>query len=321
MRRSGAYRLFAVRAVERQGFEGIFRVGDRFVMKKTVRKTLIVILALVFLTSVVMLLRQQIERREAQDIYARAQQIAAGEPAGPEAEQPEQTTGPEQSVQPEQPENTQPPEDNPAGEPLPQETPPADAAEPGDPLRDVNLTALRGISGDVIGWISIPDTGLSYPLVQGEDNDYYLNHAWDGTPTAAGSIFMEYRCAADFSDFNTIVYGHRMTYDAMFAFLKYYKSQSYWEAHPLVYIKEAGATRCYEIFAAYEVPVRSPVYALKLTDGADKQAVIDYALEQSVIQTGITPQSTDRILTLSTCTGNGHDTRWVVQAVERLNEN
>lgn len=281
-------------------------------MKKTVRKTLIVILALVFLTSAVMLLRQQIERREAQDIYAQALQIAVGQetaqasprptPAAEQSEQPEQTAQPTQSQQPQQ-------------SAQPQSTDPA--AQPEEPLGNVNLTALRGISGDVIGWISIPDTGLSYPLVQGEDNDYYLNHAWDGTPTAAGSIFMEYQCAADFSDFNTIIYGHRMTYDAMFAFLKYYKSQSYWEAHPLIYIKDAGGTRCYEIFAAYEPPIHSPVYALKLTDGADKQAVIDYALEQSVIHTGVKPQSTDRILTLSTCTGNGHDTRWVVQAVER----
>ena len=280
-------------------------------MKKTVRKTLIVILALVFLTSAVMLLRQQIERREAQDIYAQALQIAVGEetaqasprptPAAEQSEQPEQTAQPTQSQQPQQ-------------SAQPQSTDPA--AEPEQPLGNVSLTALRGISGDVIGWIMIPDTGLSYPLMQGEDNDYYLNHAWDGTATPAGSIFMEYQCAADFTDFNTIIYGHRMTYDAMFAFLKYYKSLSYWEEHPLVYIKEAGGTHCYQIFAAYEAPVRSCVYTLKLTDDADKQAVIDYALEQSVIDTGIVPKPSERILTLSTCTGNGHEKRWVVQAVE-----
>lgn len=303
-----------------QGFGGTFRVGDkRSVMKKTIRTVLIIILALVFLTSAGMLLCQQIERREAQDIYARAQQIAVGERTAGASPRPTPAAAqPGQSAQPEQPEQTAQPTQSqqPQQSAQPQSTDPA--AQPEQPLRDVNLTALRGVSGDVIGWISIPGTGLSYPLVQGEDNDYYLDHAWDGTPTAAGSIFMEYQCAADFTDFNTIIYGHRMTYDAMFAFLKYYKSLSYWEAHPLVYIKEAERTHCYEIFAAYEAPIRSLVYGLKLTDDNRRQEVIDYALEQSVIHTGVVPEPADRILTLSTCTGNGHETRWVVQAVEIL---
>lgn len=275
--------------------------------KKTVRKILIIVLALVFLGSCGMLLKYELERREAADIYAQAQQMAASTPSPTPIQSP-------------QPEHTPEPSPEQTDELLPEYTPPP--VKPSripeeEVLPRVDLDALRSVNGDVIGWIEIPDTGLAYPLMQGEDNDYYLNRSWNGRRLAAGSIFMECQCAADFTDFNTIIYGHRMTYDAMFAYLKYYKDLSYWQAHPLVYIVEQGGVRCYEIFAAYEASVKSCVYWLKVTEDEHKQAVIDFALEHSVIDTGVRPQTTDRILTLSTCTESGHATRWVVQAVER----
>ena len=275
--------------------------------KKTVRKILIIVLALVFLGSCGMLLKYELERREAADIYAQAQQMAASTPS------PTPTQSP-------QPEHTPEPSPEQTDELLPEYTPPPvkpSRTPQEEVLPRVDLDALRSVNGEVIGWIEIPDTGLAYPLMQGENNDYYLNRSWNGRRLAAGSIFMECQCAADFTDFNTIIYGHRMTYDAMFAYLKYYKDLSYWQAHPLVYIVEQGGVRCYEIFAAYEASVKSCVYWLKVTEDEHKQAVIDFALEHSVIDTGVRPQTTDRILTLSTCTESGHATRWVVQAVER----
>lgn len=280
--------------------------------KKTIRKILIIVLALVFLGSSGMLLKHELERREAADIYAQAQQMAVSTPTPTQTPPPTQSPQPEHTPEPSPEQTTEP---NPEQTPLPVK--PSRPPEEEEVLPRVDLDALRSVNGDVIGWIEIPGTGLAYPLMQGDDNDYYLNHSWNGRRVAAGSIFMECQCAADFTDFNTIIYGHRMTYDAMFAYLKYYKNLSYWQAHPLVYIVEQGGTRCYEIFAAYEASVKSCVYWLKVTDDTHKQAVIDFALEHSVIDTGVIPQTTDRILTLSTCTESGHATRWVVQAVER----
>ena len=80
-------------------------------------------------------------------------------------------------------------------------------------------------TSDVIGWIAIPGTEISYPLVQGTDSDYYLTHTWNQNSSAVGAIFMDCRCSADFSGFNTIVYGHRMNNGSMFAALKHYKSR------------------------------------------------------------------------------------------------
>ena len=179
----------------------------------------------------------------------------------------------------------------------------------------MDFTALREVNRDVQGWIMIPGTVISSPLLQGEDNQYYLKHTWKKWTSAVGAIFLEWQNSPDLSDFNTIIYGHRMNNGSMFASLKNYKKQSYWAAHPCVYITDDNGSHKYEIFAAYEVSTTGTTYQLGFSDDASKQAFIDYCLEQSVIDTGITPTVYDRVLTLSTCTGNGHATRWVVQAV------
>ena len=184
-----------------------------------------------------------------------------------------------------------------------------------DALRNMDFTALREVNDDILGWILIPDTKISYPLVQGEDNEYYLNRTWRKTRNSVGAIFMECQNSSDLSDFNTIIYGHRMNNSSMFGILKSFEKQSFWASHPYVYITDDNGSHRYEIFAAYEVSVEGDTYRLGFSSDASKQSFIDYCLSQSVIDTGITPTIYDRILTLSTCTGNGHATRWVVQAV------
>ena len=78
------------------------------------------------------------------------------------------------------------------------------------PPPTIDLAALQAQNSDVIGWISIPGTAVSYPLLQTQNNSFYLGHAWDKSSNSAGSIFLECQCPSDFSFFNTIVYVHRM---------------------------------------------------------------------------------------------------------------
>ena len=242
-----------------------------------------------------MLLRQWREYQEGQEIYALAEEIAESVPKAEESERPDELEEPVET--PEMPEVTE------------------------EPLQNISVEALREKSSDVVGWIEIPDTDLSYPLMQGKDNDYYLNHAWNGWESIAGSIFMDYQCSEDLTDFNTIVYGHRMKDSSMFSTLKGYNKLEFWEDHPIVYIKNGESVHRYEIFAAYEAPVRSYTYEKKVHDETTRQAVIDFALERSVIDTRIIPEASQHILTMSTCTGKGYDSRWVVQAVECTTEN
>ena len=84
------------------------------------------------------------------------------------------------------------------------------AAEDADKAAAEKIAALKKDYPDLVAWIEIPGTPLSLPVVQGKDNDYYLNHDIEKSRNALGVPFMDYRNKADFSDQNTIIYGHRV---------------------------------------------------------------------------------------------------------------
>lgn len=204
----------------------------------------------------------------------------------------------------------------------PQDKSQDDPPEPSwtEQLSALDLPALREINSEILGWIAIPDTELSYPLLQAPNNSYYLNHLWNHQRNSAGSIYLECKSAWDFSDFNTIIYGHRMRDTSMFGTLPLYKDQDFFQAHPSVYISDENGVRQYDIFAACEVGVREIIYRLDIDQPDEIQRLIQFSLDHSVIQTGVTPGVDDHIITLSTCTERGHATRWVVQAVLRDGE-
>lgn len=184
-------------------------------------------------------------------------------------------------------------------------------------LADTDLEALREVNPDVIGWIMIPETAISYPVLQKEDNRYYLDHTWMGERSAVGAIFMECTNAPDLSGFNTILYGHRMNNDSMFGPLSFYQDEEFWREHPVVYLVTDSGVHTYDIFAAHEVGIKEIVYRLDLEESGLQQEFIDFCLDRSEINTGVVPTTEDRVITLSTCTTQGHATRWVVQAVLR----
>lgn len=182
-------------------------------------------------------------------------------------------------------------------------------------LLAIELESLQEVNSDVLGWISIPDTEISYPIVQSSDNSYYLDHTWDKSWNPAGSIFLDWHIQSDFSDFNTVIYGHRMRNTSMFGSLKYYRDHDYWASHPDVYIFNGSSVSRYQIFAAYEVSVLGDTYRMSFSDSESRQTFLDFCVSQSVLKTDITPTIGDQVITLSTCTGTGHANRWVVQAV------
>ena len=271
-------------------------------MKKSVRRAAVLMLAAVFLGSGAMLARSALDYRAGEEAYAEAEALVELPPL-PEAvpEEPEPPDVPDASAAPDA--SAQP-------EPEPVYVDPY-----ADALRNMDFTALREVNREVLGWLLIPNTRVSYPLLQHEDNDYYLTRTWKGQRSAVGSIFMECRSSADLSDFHTVIYGHNMNNGSMFGTLKNYKSQSYWAQHPSIYVTTDSGSRCYEIFAAYEVSTEGLTYQIGFADAAEKQAFLDFCRSQSVIDTGVVPTTADSILTLSTCTGRGHATRWVVQGV------
>lgn len=182
-------------------------------------------------------------------------------------------------------------------------------------LAEVDLDGLRQENPDVLGWISIPETGISYPLLQGKDNSYYLKHTWQKNSNKVGAIFMDYRSNADLTDFHTILYGHRMRDGSMFARLQDYDDQEHWRTHPSIYLAWNGGVYRYDIFAAYEASVNGHVYNMVERNAEGREEFISLCLEQSVIESDIVPTVDDNILTLSTCPSYGFETRWVVQGI------
>ena len=182
-------------------------------------------------------------------------------------------------------------------------------------LKETDLAVLREVNPDVLGWIVIPDTQLEYPLMDGEDNQYYLEHTWDRKYNSAGSIFLEKTSSSDLSDYHTVIYGHRMNNGSMFGSLGKYTTLKHWEDHPYVYIVDDNGVHRYKIFAAYEANIGSRTYQVGFSGEESKEAFLEHCLTSSVIDTGVVPTTEEKILTLSTCTSVGHNNlRWVVQA-------
>ncbi len=176
----------------------------------------------------------------------------------------------------------------------------------------IDLEGLQAVNPDVLGWLWIPDTEVSYPLLQGADNQKYLNRNYQLGYDVGGSIFMDFRNQADLSDDNTVLYGHNMKNKAMFGGLKQYAAPEYRQAHPYIYLfTEAGALK-YSVFAAYKTESTSESYARELGEGMGEfLAYIASCAGETLTEL---PDEGTRLLTLSTCTSVRKTERFVLHA-------
>lgn len=275
-------------------------------MKAGIRQIVALFLAAVCLVSAGKVLTQWAAQAEGDSSYENAVVIAQSATAAPTAAPPETEPVPE-TTQP----STEPPE--PAWIPAPVE----DDANLST-LASIDLKALREVNPDVVGWIYIPNSVVNYPLMQGEDNQFYLAHTWEGNENPYGSIFLEWRNSPDLTDFNTVLYGHNMANGSMFGILSNYAYQWFWEWNRYLYLVTDEGVLRYEIFSSYPADISSDTYRIRFSDAEDREAFIAAALENSQIATGLTPRPTDRILTLSTCTGMGYESRRVVHAYLKM---
>lgn len=272
--------------------------------KKNLTRLLTVLLLAVFLVSGGMVLRRQFEYSQSAGDYQDAMRVAGlGESKPREASR--FTAKAKPSPTPGQ-------DEEPAGSesPAPTETP-APLPEEAEPLTAVDLPALQEVNPEVVGWIEIPDV-LSFPLLHTQDNEYYLTHSWNNSYNGCGSIFLECQNKPDFSDFHTIIYGHRMDNDSMFGVLRFYQQPGYWQEHPLFYIYDGSTIREYEIFSIFEADVQGIVYRLDLK-GREEEFVTQCAAS-SEIDTGIVPSPDGQFVTLSTCPRSGYATRLVIMS-------
>lgn len=185
------------------------------------------------------------------------------------------------------------------------------------PPMNIDFDSLRSINKDVIGWIyveALPD--INYPVVQGENNETYLHMTYEKNYNFAGTIFIDYENKRDFSDCNTLVYGHNMKNGSMFAQLKNFtQNEEVYKQSKYFWIFTPEKNYRYEIVSAYTTGKNSDTYTLFKGPGEEFQKYLDDMKAKSEIPTEAGDMDIkDRIVTLSTCTGN-EATRYVVQGV------
>lgn len=183
-----------------------------------------------------------------------------------------------------------------------------------DPVQ-IDFQKLRDINPDVVGWITIDGTVIDYPVVQGTDNSYYLKHLFNGKWNSGGSIFMDCRVSGELSDRHMIVYGHHMKNGTMFSSLSGYKKQVFYNEHPTALFIQENAIYQIEFFAGYVSAVDSDAWKVSFADDAEFEQWLYKVQTKSYFDSNIIPAVSDRIITLSTCSYEFENARFVLHGI------
>lgn len=177
---------------------------------------------------------------------------------------------------------------------------------------DIDFDALKKTNPEVKAWLYQPDTVINYPVCQGEDNAYYLKHLIDGTYNLNGCLFIDCKNKGDFTDHNTIIYGHHMASGKMFASLIKYADQAYYEEHPVMYLELEDKEYKVELFSGYTTEIGSSAYMMTLADSHTYAKWLREIYRKSDFDADVVISTDDRIVTLSTCAYSFQNARYVL---------
>ncbi len=270
-------------------------IRRRPAMNNTLRIILIILFGLTFIISSYMLVKSLLERQFAIEYYQSMQE--SYEPNLPDFNPTDEQTGP----------------DNTSGDT------PAVTERPGI-IRMENPTVTKLISEypDVVCWITVPGTNISYPVVQAADNDYYLRKDLDGNYLVSGTIFMDYRSNPDFSDAKTLIYGHHMKNGTMFGNIELYNDPAFLSENPDLYIVLPDLTYHYAIYAYMVVgSADNQIYAMNdMQTEKERRDFLTYIRENArYINDDLKPTADSLFLILSTCSYEFDDARMLLICV------
>lgn len=189
---------------------------------------------------------------------------------------------------------------------------PDSLAEPSKPLISMDFSSLQEINPEIIGWIRNDRTGIDYPVMQTDNNNYYLNHMYNGEYNSSGAIFVDYRCCGDFSDKNTVIYGHHMRNGTMFGDLEQYKDQEFFDAHPVMMLCTPNGDYFIELICG---TVEDGTYEFVRFDFESDEAFLDYVdgfRARSTFVSDVEVQAEDQIISLCTCSYEWNNARYMV---------
>jgi sortase B len=172
--------------------------------------------------------------------------------------------------------------------------------------------ALKKINPDIAAWITLPDSNIDYPVVYADDNEYWLNHLFNGNENAAGTIFIDCENSRNFADRNTVLYGHHMANGAMFNNVENYQDPSYYATHKVISIETPEQN--YELYPVAGVLTNGTAGYVRLTFSSDEDFLnyVNGFVAQSTFTSEATVTASDHIVLLSTCSDDVVDGRFIV---------
>lgn len=185
----------------------------------------------------------------------------------------------------------------------------------------IDFEKLKSYNKELVAWIRVPGTNIDYPVARHESGDqtYYLNYNMYQEPAAAGCIYMENVNSADFSDNNTVLYGHNMKTKSMFGQIHKFEDETFFKEHQYIYIYIPGHKLTYQIFASYANDDSKLTRAYDFSDKTVYAKYIDNVLNMRSmgrnLRDGVKVTAKDKMITLSTCITNQPEKRYLVQGV------
>lgn len=182
----------------------------------------------------------------------------------------------------------------------------------------VDFDALLEINPDTIAWIRFDEPSIiNYPVVKSADNNEYLTKTFAENDNKLGAIFMDMRNSSDFSDRNTIIYGHHLNVSPdMFSRMHLYEDEEFCKEHPDFYIYTPdGSVRTYTVFSAGVVNAVSDNYDIEFASDEEFEQYIQTCRDSSNYQVDVDVNAQSQIVSLSTCTGDQRDERFLLQGV------
>lgn len=188
-----------------------------------------------------------------------------------------------------------------------------------DQLDEINFDELSKINSDVVGWLSLQDTVINYPVVQGEDNDFYLDHLFTKEYNRVGCLFIDARNKADLSDQNTCIYGHHMRDGSMFAKLEYFNDDDWFKQHQeFVYRTKDKTYKLYPFAGVLTNGQGGEILQFNFENQDDFMKYVNDAKSKTYFKSDVDIQPGDKIVTLITCSWRVDDGRFALmcKAVE-----
>ncbi len=195
--------------------------------------------------------------------------------------------------------------------------------------RMLQIEKLQEQNSDIVGWIEVEGTNINYPVLQGEDNSYYMNHNYKKEENTYGSIFLDKDYDWSIPSSNLLLYGHNLQNGELFHDILNYKDKSYYEEHPVIRFTTEKEDSEFEIISAFysrvyyksETNVFRYYYFINADNEEEYNEFIENAKESSIYDTGKTAEYGDQLITLSTCSYHTEDGRFAVVARKNKSTN